>query len=29
VMAEYYGGHTLFLGVETGGYNLLDMAMQF
>ena len=29
MMAENYGGHSLFLGVEQGGYNLRDMALQF
>lgn len=28
-MAWHYGGHSIFLGVETGGYTLRDMALQF
>ena len=29
LMAENYGGHSIFLGVEQGDYNLRDMALQF
>ncbi len=29
IMAENYGGHSIFFGVEQGDYNLRDMALQF